>query len=568
MNSKKTIFLSSILCIFAYSLLVFLFKFEKNINFWIIYISEIISILFATGVLYSSLTRKKIKNIVKTVPLDWIAIEYVILQTFIGIYELSTRDNFRNSLLINSIILGVNCIALAIVSTEKNAIDKNEIKVTEKRLFMDSLKDKLAEISINAQNNDVKEKINELEEIVKYSDPMSSSSLTEIEEDIDIKVKILKDQINNSENDVIFNTIEQIKKLILERNRKTKLYKNKSDKEAIENDIIDNRKIIIFIISIVVILTLGIISYYTIILPSSIYNTAEQLLINGKYIEASEKFESLNGYKDSKYKSNLALYEYGEYLLKNKNYNEAIKTFLIINDFKDSEIKVKEIKYQNAKECLDNKEYTKAIEIFKTIKDYQDSSEKLNEAIYNEAEELLENKKYSQAAKKYLSISNYKNSKEKVLEIYNMLGKDDVIYLGQYKGKPIGWQVIETMEHKVLLVASKTIDEMPYNREFKSIEWEESDIRNWLNRDFYNSFDQEEKNKIIKKGNDKVFLLTKDEFKKYKKIKNISTAWWLASNGNENTKASFVDDKGKLNTKGDLVTKLHGIRPAFWLSID
>ena len=262
------------------------------------------------------------------------------------------------------------------------------------------------------------------------------------------------------------------------------------------------------------------------------------------------------------------MYTYAEELLNKKEYENAQKEFSKLGDYSDSKDKANEAIYQQAIELFNNKKYEEAQELFNSISEYKDSNDKMKESIYLNAEELLKNKDYSKAAEEFLKLDNYKDSKTKVIEIYNLFGEKDVVYFGKYNGEPIAWQILNTKAHQVLLITKDAIDEMAFNKEYKSTDWESSSIRNWLNNEFYNTFDENEKGKIIKNNNDNVFLLSSDAIKEYKKLRNINMSWWIRTMGNEKTKAMFVTNSGTIDSNGDIVTKLHGIRPAIWLNLD
>ena len=111
---------------------------------------------------------------------------------------------------------------------------------------------------------------------------------------------------------------------------------------------------------------------------------------------------------------------------------------------------------------------------------------------------------------------------------------------------------------------------MAYNTEFKSINWDNCSLRKWLNNEFYNSFNNIEKSKLLKNTSEKdnVFLLSNENIKSYSKLKNASKSWWIDTTGDENTKAMYVETNGNINTSGDIVTRLHGVRPSIWLDLD
>lgn len=108
--------------------------------------------------------------------------------------------------------------------------------------------------------------------------------------------------------------------------------------------------------------------------------------------------------------------------------------------------------------------------------------------------------------------------------------KQDIVEFGSYyqiNGKektPIEWRVLDIKDGEALLLSLKILDW--HNFDSNTNDWENSEIREWLNDYFYNeAFSKEEKKKIIKKTleteedfcddpksiketNDNVFLLT------------------------------------------------------------
>lgn len=568
MNSKKTIIVATIIAIIIYNVLMFIMPVHKNINFWIIYVSSMISILFAGGVFFTTLTKKGIQKKVKELPLNFVAWEYFIAQIIIGFIELLHPMNYRISLIINVILLGINTIALSIVSTEKKEIERVEKKVQGKVLFIKLLHEDIETIKGKIEDEKIRRMLEDLSEKVRYSDPMSTNKLFEIEDDIEIKMSKLKEKIEEKKYEEVQKEIEKIKMLLAERNRKIKIYKGMPEEDEKEEKNVNARTVIISSVSIIVLIVVGIVSYYSIILPNSQYSEAEKLLSNKQYKEASIAFKKMNGYKNSEEKASEAMYQYATDLFEQKQYTKATEEYSKLLEYKDSKDKIKEITYTYATELFEKKEYKKSKEEFAKLENYKDSEEKGKQASYLYALELLENKEYSKSASEFLALDNYKDSKEKVIEIYNLFGEQDVLYFGKYKENPIAWQIVETKEHQVLLIARDVIDEMVYNKEFKAIEWKDSDIRKWLNEEFYNSFDEKEKQKIVNNGEEKVFLFTNKNVEKYKKIKNTSKSWWIATNGNEKTKAMYVKENGTIEKGGDIVTKLHGVRPAIWINLD
>lgn len=172
--------------------------------------------------------------------------------------------------------------------------------------------------------------------------------------------------------------------------------------------------------------------------------------------------------------------------------------------------------------------------------------------------------------------------------------------------KPIEWIVMKKEGNQVLLLSKYVLDAKPYNEEVEEVTWETSDIRKWLNNEFYTTaFNKAEKAKIqtslIKNednseygtsgGNDtedKVFLLSEKEaetlFSNDKKRiakateyaeesgvygnEEKAACWWLRSPGYYSGCAAGVYYYGWVSRDGDSVdVNIDGVRPALHLNL-
>ena len=117
----------------------------------------------------------------------------------------------------------------------------------------------------------------------------------------------------------------------------------------------------------------------------------------------------------------------------------------------------------------------------------------------------------------------------------------DYIQMGNYPQtangdiKPIDWQVLAIEDDKMLLISKYGLDTRRFD--CNSNDWWNSEISEWLNKDFYNkAFNEEEKKSIIRK-----FLLTKDEAEEYfanNEARKCKATEYAVKNG------AYVDDNG------------------------
>ena len=198
----------------------------------------------------------------------------------------------------------------------------------------------------------------------------------------------------------------------------------------------------------------------------------------------------------------------------------------------------------------------------------------------------------------------------------------DIVLFGRYpqtKGgtdlTQIEWIVLEVRGNRLLLLSRYGLDAKPYKTRNRSVTWETSSIRTWLNETFFfhaftsgeqniilpttidNSEDQGNRDWTTVTGNntqDRVFLLSYAEAEKYfisdygracvptdyaikqgawrsasfKIDGRGAGAWWLRSPGASSGHAAIVSAKGELGTYSVVTYTSNIIRPALWVQLN
>lgn len=186
--------------------------------------------------------------------------------------------------------------------------------------------------------------------------------------------------------------------------------------------------------------------------------------------------------------------------------------------------------------------------------------------------------------------------------------KNDFFYFGV---QPIKWLVMEESDNYLFVVSKYNIECRQFHTMDTRVTWEESSIREWLNKDFFeNAFNMEEREAIVlseienewnpftlvaggKTTKDKVFLLSlRDVFNikygfecyatasetrvakntQWTKVMGALTnpergmGWyWLRTSGESTEYAARIDYSGMIFVKGLRTTLFGGVRPAMFL---
>ena len=198
---------------------------------------------------------------------------------------------------------------------------------------------------------------------------------------------------------------------------------------------------------------------------------------------------------------------------------------------------------------------------------------------------------------------------------YRHASKGDTIEFGSYEqdgdtsngAEPIRWIVLDEIDGQLLLLSADVLEARQYHHvPFEDITWEHSDLRAWMNGDFFASAFTPAQQGIIPSvlnenadqsiagtpggapTQDRVFALSEQESVVYLSgsanrsdigaapavasgplaVSEDGTAdWWLRSPGTYAFAAQYVDTEGTPLPSGANVDVLYGVRPALWIDI-
>lgn len=231
MKKPAIVYIVSFIILVIFNVIAFSVPIPKTPSFWIAYGFTFLAILIQGFVWkYTQDKVNDIKSLYLHIPILKVAYTYFIIQAIGFILVLCYPIlEWWISLIGCVLIFGISCICLIAADVTKDIIDENneefseiskiETKVKEKVFFIKSCQAEI-EILFNVEKDPtIKEKLNSLKDIIKYSDPMTHESLCDLEDKIKTKIEELKNSNDKS------SLIEEISNLIKERNIKTKILK-------------------------------------------------------------------------------------------------------------------------------------------------------------------------------------------------------------------------------------------------------------------------------------------------------------------------------------------------------
>ena len=135
----------------------------------------------------------------------------------------------------------------------------------------------------------------------------------------------------------------------------------------------------------------------------------------------------------------------------------------------------------------------------------------------------------------------------------------DKLTLGGYT-----WTRIGALQGHDLYLCDDVVREMAFNSNGRDNRWENSDVRRWLNNNFYNKLSDDEKEIIVKNRelNDNIFLLSEEKYKKFRNnIPLLRVRWWLRTPGDYDYYAAGVYFDGGIFCSNVSYSEI-GVRPA------
>ena len=300
-------------------------------------------VLVVTAII--TLNKPNINKTFLGLPALSVAWIYFVIQTGLSIKQMTDFDfSYFAGIIINSALAAFVIITLILTNMAVKEIEKVEEKTAEKVFYIKNLKTDIE--LIETENSEVSAKLKDLKDTVRFSDPMSHSQLTPLENKITNKFNILKENIDNPS--IALTLCDEMQKLLAERNKKCKLLKGVPE-PAPEKDN-SGINILSAALAVLGVVTIFILVLTFIIIPNNRYNTANALYQNERYEEALFAFEKLGNYKDSKLKIDLIkdkLYEekylQAENCYKTQNFVEAMRLYSELGDYKDSKDRIEQI---------------------------------------------------------------------------------------------------------------------------------------------------------------------------------------------------------------------------------
>ena len=203
------------------SIIAFAVPTAKTATFWIAYAFTAVAFAAQIGIWKAALGKEDtLKSKFLGFPVVHIGIVYAIIQTVaFAVFMFVSRLPTWSAIVVCSIIAGVFAVCMISADAGRNEIERVEAKVQKKVFYIRELQADVELLADNENDVAVKTALLQLAEKIRFSDPMSSEQLADLESKISTKFAELKTTLSKLE------IITELNSLLDERNKKCKILK-------------------------------------------------------------------------------------------------------------------------------------------------------------------------------------------------------------------------------------------------------------------------------------------------------------------------------------------------------
>lgn len=210
-----------------YNIIAFSLVGQTTSNLWSSYAFTTAAFMIQVAVYFLVFRgNRELRDVFLGVPLILISAAYFFIQLIIGLIIIVIIDfDFMTANIIQTIFLLIYLFFAISALIGNDLIEQIDTRTKVKVLYIKSLENEVFNLIESGNDPSINKMLKNLSETIKYSDPMSHSSLAVIEQRISTNVSKLIEQIISMNFTAAQETCEGIEKLFVERNNKCKLLK-------------------------------------------------------------------------------------------------------------------------------------------------------------------------------------------------------------------------------------------------------------------------------------------------------------------------------------------------------
>lgn len=207
-----------------YILIAFLVPFAKTATFWVSFVFTLIAFCVVAASIYIAFVKNPdAKSRFYGFPIARIGVTYGVVQLIAGLIfmALGLWIPVWVAVLIYAVALGVAAIGLISADAVREEIQRQDVKLKKDVSFMRNLQSKVCQMATQCDAPELKR----FAEDIRYSDPVSSDAIGDIEQELAAAVEELQAAVVDGDSESIAQLCRKASAVLSERNRLCKLNK-------------------------------------------------------------------------------------------------------------------------------------------------------------------------------------------------------------------------------------------------------------------------------------------------------------------------------------------------------
>lgn len=209
-----------------YILIAFLIPFIRTATFWVSFVFTLIAFFVVAASIYIAFVKNPdAKSRFYGFPIARIGVIYGVVQLIAGFIfmALGVWIPVWVAVLVYAIALGSVAIGLISADAVREEIQRQDVKLKKDVSFMRNLQSKVCQMATQCDAPELKR----FAEDIRYSDPVSSDALGDIEQELAAAVEELQAAVVDGDSESVAQLCRKASAVLSERNRLCKLGKNR-----------------------------------------------------------------------------------------------------------------------------------------------------------------------------------------------------------------------------------------------------------------------------------------------------------------------------------------------------
>lgn len=211
----------------VYNLFVFVLCKPQTSAFWISYVFMLIAFACQVATMFISVKTLDVETMFFGIPLLQLSVFYFFAELFASAVFMLFQNflGYKIPLLIQVALLALFAIAAVMAISGRDAAKESKDNIQHKVAALKGMGVDVEMLASSEKDPELRSRLNRLAESIRYSDPMSTPAIEDVEMRIRMTINELRVQCEQKDKSAALDAIARLDQMIVERNKKLMLSK-------------------------------------------------------------------------------------------------------------------------------------------------------------------------------------------------------------------------------------------------------------------------------------------------------------------------------------------------------